>query len=40
MHFQFTAYNGLYTIETTTNLYVTLRENQMTLKHKLGPEIN
>ena len=39
MHFKFIADNGLSTIEKTTKLYLTLRKNHMTEKHKLEPAI-
>ena len=40
MYFKFTADNGLKTIEKTTNLYLTFRENNVIKKHKLEPAIN
>ena len=39
MHFKFTADNRLETIEKATKLYLTLRKNHMTKKHKLEPAI-
>ena len=39
MHFKFTTDNRLKSIEKTTKLYLTLRKNHMTEKHKLEPAI-
>ena len=41
MHFKFTLDNGLETIaKKSTDLYLTLGENHMTEKHKIGPTID
>ena len=41
MHFKFTSDNGLETIaKKSTNLYLTLGENNVTEKHELEPAMN